>query len=297
MLNMDIGLIKAVTEMQNMQREEMPDYFRLWDNQTISVNWTLRASIQQPEAIFNTAYIPGDDGKATILYHQCQDELYATIRSINLVRTEDGVWDVPEAQYWQHGAYMGDILDEYPDSSCANFSYLQNVYVDRTGPICESNRTIWRDQKRYFCVPSTDYRWVRHYKIISRPETDHKRHQGFSYRYLCMLTTVNSVWLIITAMLWLYVELNSQLLQKCGPLGTWRAVLDLSAALRSILGHHTGAYTEKELERAVKRLHSLTYIVCEDESTGVEKISLAECTANGSWQREKIDLKWKVKYS
>jgi hypothetical protein len=111
-----------------------------------------------------------------------------------------------------------------------------------------------------------------------------------------MLTTVNSIWLFITAVVWLNIELRSQIVQKRGRLGTWRAILDLATALQAVLGHDTGAYSEAELERAVERLSPLVYGVQEDESGTVEGIALSACSSTVSRARRRLRLGWETKY-
>jgi hypothetical protein len=95
---------------------------------------------------------------------------------------------------------------------------------------------------------------------------------------------------------WLDVELRSQLVQKRGQLGTWRAILDLATALQAVLGRDTGAYDEEELERAVARLNPLVYVVQEDEIRSVERIALSERSSTESRARQRLRLGWETKY-
>ena len=120
--------------------------------------------------------------------------------------------------------------------------------------------------------------------------------QGFSQRYTILLTSINSVWLLITAALWLYVELYSQLLQKRGRLDKWRAVLDMASALQQRFGHDTGAYTEDELEKEVEKLTPLCYSTVAHEWSNEERIVLEECEKGENWRKGKLRLRWKVKY-
>lgn len=120
--------------------------------------------------------------------------------------------------------------------------------------------------------------------------------QGFSQRYTILLTSINSVWLLITAALWLYVELYSQLLQKRGRLDKWRAVLDMASALQQRFGHDTGAYTEDELEKEVEKLTPLCYSTVAHEGSNEERIVLEECEKGENWRKGRLSLRWKVKY-
>ncbi|THY29357.1 hypothetical protein D6D00_03606 [Aureobasidium pullulans] len=119
---------------------------------------------------------------------------------------------------------------------------------------------------------------------------------GFSQRYTILLTSINSIWLLITAVLWLYVELYSQLLQKRGRLDKWRAVLDMASALQQRFGHDTGAYTEDELEKEVEKLTPLCYSTVAHEGSNEERIVLEECEKGENWRKGRLRLRWKVKY-
>ncbi|OBW66362.1 MAG: Uncharacterized protein AUREO_035700 [Aureobasidium pullulans] len=116
---------------------------------------------------------------------------------------------------------------------------------------------------------------------------------GFSQRYAILLTSINSIWLLITAALWLYVELYSQLLQKRGRLDKWRAVLDMASALQQRFGHDTGAYTEDELEKEVEKLTPLCYSTVAHEGSNEERIVLEK---GENWRKGRLRLRWKVKY-
>ncbi|KAG9620833.1 hypothetical protein KCU64_g21595, partial [Aureobasidium melanogenum] len=50
--------------------------------------------------------------------------------------------------------------------------------------------TWWTDENNFRCLPSTDHAW------------------GFSYQYTILLTSVNSIWLLVTAALWLLTGRN-----------------------------------------------------------------------------------------
>ncbi|KAH0149751.1 hypothetical protein KCU67_g10946, partial [Aureobasidium melanogenum] len=132
------------------------------------------------------------------------------------------------------------LLTKYPSSSCLN-RYMLGLQDLFQLPNYTPNTTWWTDENNFRCLPSTDYAW------------------GFSYQYTILLTSVNSIWLLVTAALWLLVEIKSETLQKRGAMGPWRAVLDLASALQDRLGHDTGGYTEVELEKAIQKLQPLTY--------------------------------------
>lgn len=101
----------------------------------------------------------------------------------------------------------------------------------------------------------------------------------------------------MTAILWLHVELKSQFLQKRGPLGTWRAVIDLANAVQEKLGRDTGVYTEAQLETEIGKIQPLTYSIEQDAPDDLGRIRLGTYgEGDEEWPRRDLSLDWKVKY-
>ncbi|THW06821.1 hypothetical protein D6D25_08075, partial [Aureobasidium pullulans] len=212
--------------------------------------------------------------ESTIFYQSCVDRETMGIYYLNVTYTTPDYWS-PFTTFdngTRHGS-TPSLITSYEDESCNTlFVTLQLSYYDLSYGV---NRTFWENPTNFLCVPADYYRW------------------GFSQRYTILLASINSVWLLITAALWLYVELYSQLLQKRGRLDKWRAVLDMASALQQRFGHDTGAYTEDELEKEVEKLTPLCYSTVAHEGSNEERIVLEECEKGENWRKGKLRLRWK----
>jgi hypothetical protein len=79
-------------------------------------------------------------------------------------------------------------------------------------------------------------------------------------------------------------------------MGMWRAISDLSSAVRERLGDDIGAFTESELEREIGEMQGLEYIVEEFEGDRMQRIKLREGNSGDGVRREKFRLGWRRKY-
>ncbi len=70
---------------------------------------------------------------------------------------------------------------------------------------------------------------------------------------------VNSDWLLGLWLLWVDADTNSELCRKRRRLGLWRAVADISEAMREELGPNICAYDENELSKALSKKPPLKY--------------------------------------
>ncbi|KAH0279784.1 hypothetical protein KCU91_g1479, partial [Aureobasidium melanogenum] len=251
-----------------------PENVTMPNNVTISPDWSMEVNMIPTAIVISSS----DSKNGTMLFEQCLD-----VNEMGMFWA-DAYFDVESGGDWfASGDYRATdptrqkLLTKYPSASCMN-RYMLGLQDLFQRPNYMPNTTWWTDKNNFRCLPSTDYAW------------------GFSYQYTILLTSVNSIWLLITAVLWLLVETKSQSLQKRGAMGTWRAVLDLASAVQDSLGRDTGGYTEVELEKAVRKLQPLTYDVCADDATGTERISLRECDENNECRKKKFTLRWKTKY-
>lgn len=108
------------------------------------------------------------------------------------------------------------------------------------------------DQSNYFCTTKNNEYQVRLSPLLRTHKTD-LRQWGFSYEWMFVVSIVNSVWLVGLWILWLDCDINSEFCRKGRRLGIWRAVADISEALREELGPNICAYSEEELAQALKK--------------------------------------------
>ncbi|KAG9999629.1 hypothetical protein KCU78_g15799, partial [Aureobasidium melanogenum] len=243
------------TIINGVIQDNPPEKVTMPNNITISPDWSITSGLI-PTAIVTSSF---DSKNGTMLFEQCLnvDEMgmfYADAYFDPRPGNEYGGDWFASGDYRHTDPTRQKLLIKYPAASCLN-RYMLGIQDLFQRPNYTPNMTWWTDENNFRCLPSTDYAW------------------GFSYQYTILLTSVNSIWLLVTAALWLLIEIKSQTLQKRGAIGTWRAVLDLASALQGSLGHNTGGYSEVELEKAIQKLQPLTYDVCADDATGMERIS------------------------
>ncbi|THX21744.1 hypothetical protein D6C90_03434 [Aureobasidium pullulans] len=274
MVNADVGP-EAIVKDLSITITAPPQNITMPGGNVATLHWTGdTGDIQVPQAQMP---IDPNTNESTIFYQTCVDHEKMGIYYLNVTYTTPDHWS-PFTSFdngTRHST-MPDLSTSYEDESCKNLFPLLNV--DYYGLYYLINFGWWETPVNFLCVPADYYRW------------------GFSQRYTILLTSINSVWLLITAALWLYVELYSQLLQKRGRLDKWRAVLDMASALQQRFGHDTGAYTEDELEKEVEKLTPLCYSTVAHEGSNEERIVLEECEKGENWRKGRLRLRWKVKY-
>lgn len=126
-----------------------------------------------------------------------------------------------------------------------------------------------------------------HYTCESEPNV---YQWGFSGEWVIIAASVNSFWLFGLWILWLDADSKSQLVRKGRRMGTYRAIVDISEAMREDLGPNLCAYSEKELTDAVRKKAPLKYFVSEEKEDGVSHIGLS------SRPSDKVQLSWDQEY-
>jgi hypothetical protein len=91
-------------------------------------------------------------------------------------------------------------------------------------------------------------------------------------------------------MLWLDCDTNSELCKKGRRLGLWRAISDISEAMREELGPNICAYSESELAEVLKNRPPIKYYVDHGTSQEPSHIGLSS-KASG-----RIRLRWDHEY-
>ena len=115
-------------------------------------------------------------------------------------------------------------------------------------------------------------------------------HWGFSAEWLQIFVCVSSVWLFGLWIVYVDADYNSKLCKIGRRMGIYRAILDISEAIREDLGPNLCAYSEAELAAALKKLGPLKYYVSDAEEGQVAHIGLS------SRKSEKVELSWDQSY-
>lgn len=113
---------------------------------------------------------------------------------------------------------------------------------------------------------------------------------GFSFEWLFVATIVNTCWLLGLWILWLDCDVNGEFCKKGRRLGMWRAIADLSEAMREELGPNICAYTEEELAEALKHRPPIKYYATHGTADKPGHIGLTSHT------QRKFSLRWDREY-
>jgi len=117
-----------------------------------------------------------------------------------------------------------------------------------------------------------------------------QRQWGFSYEWIFITVIANSVFLFGLYILWLECDINSELCKKGRRLGVWRAIADLSEAMKEDLGTDTCAYSNEELSLRLSKMDYIKYYVDESAEKEVAHIGLS------SRPSARVRLRWNQKY-
>jgi hypothetical protein len=117
-----------------------------------------------------------------------------------------------------------------------------------------------------------------------------KSQWGFSSEWFFVVAVVNSCWLLGLCILWLDCDTNSELCKKGRRLGLWRAIADISEAMREELGPNICAYSEKELAEALKNTPPIKYYVKHGTEQEPGHIGLSTQSSG------KVELRWDHEY-
>ena len=107
-----------------------------------------------------------------------------------------------------------------------------------------------------------------------------------------MTVVVNTVFLYGLWFLWLDCDTNSELCKKGRRLGLWRAVADISEAMREELGPNICAYSEQELAEALKNKPPIKYYATPAQTDEPGHIGLSSRTRSSGTFR----LQWNQEY-
>ena len=113
---------------------------------------------------------------------------------------------------------------------------------------------------------------------------------GFSAEWAYVLVIVNSCWLVGLWIVWVDADHNSQLCRKRRRMGTYRAIADISEAMREDLGRNLCAYSEDELRKAVRKQGFIKYYVSNEEDGMPAHLGLSSRPSG------KVKLEWGQKY-
>jgi hypothetical protein len=125
-----------------------------------------------------------------------------------------------------------------------------------------------------------------------RPDPLTQPQWGFSVEWLTVTTVINSVWLLGLWILWIDCDTNSELCRKGRRLGVWRAVVDISEAVREELGPNICAYSEPELADALAKRPPVRYYAKHGTVDEPGHIGLSSRTPSKS----RFRLRWNHEY-
>ena len=109
---------------------------------------------------------------------------------------------------------------------------------------------------------------------------------GFAGEWVLLVICINGFWVFGLWILWLDTELKSQLTIAGRRMGIYRAIADVSEAMREDLGSNLCAYSDRELARAVKKQGPVKYYVQEAKGDGLGRIGLS------SRKSDKVSITW-----
>ncbi|KUJ19250.1 uncharacterized protein LY89DRAFT_780239 [Mollisia scopiformis] len=143
----------------------------------------------------------------------------------------------------------------YWDDAFLNTTWWAQFYKNATSLYDPSTWDSWgfwpSMPQNYRCIPLNGiYQW------------------GFSSQWLMIAAIVNSVFILGLWILWVDCDLRSELCKKGRRLGLWRAVADISEAMREELGPNICAYDEWDLAEALRRKDPIKYYA--EPGDGVE---------------------------
>lgn len=202
------------TILNAMLEHKPPENVTMPNNITISPDWSMEIG-QVPTAIVISS---SDSKNGTMLFEQCLnvDEMGMFYAEAYFDLETGGDW-FASGDYRATDPTRQKLLTKYPSSSCLNRYMLGRQDLFQL-PNYGANKTWWTDENNFRCLPSTDYAWVsvRASMIVKQDKTKLSvvPKQGFSYQYTILLTSVNSIWLLVTAALWLLVEIKSELSRR-----------------------------------------------------------------------------------
>ena len=175
-------------------------------------------------------------------------------------------WNSPNLQKSWDSVFNESIMLQYAnDTSSDRFYEIMKT---------ELPRFDLNDSSRYTCQLQDDkFVW------------------GFSSRWLFISSILLSLWLFGLWVMWVDADHNSQFCRKGRRMGHYRAALDVAAALNDEFGPDTGAYSDGQLYKRVKKMPPVKYVVEEDEQTLTGRIGLSTRRSG------RVKLHWNEKYA
>ncbi|KAE9981709.1 hypothetical protein EG327_006110 [Venturia inaequalis] len=113
---------------------------------------------------------------------------------------------------------------------------------------------------------------------------------GFATFWVLLSALLCTIWIIGTYAIWLDAQHHSELVRKGRKMGMNRAIVDVAESITEALGPEINAYSEAELEKALKKHPGVMFSVEERVEKGTERIRL-------SYKRDgRLQLSWMKKY-
>jgi hypothetical protein len=154
------------------------------------------------------------------------------IHSLSYIIGPRPVGLLPNATYQQDGDYFNP---EIPwDMSLISYFYFEGQYY---------NWEYFHQADNMICIQTNNYGW------------------GFSTTLVFYFYFLFGSWCVGTYGVWVHMNRKSEMSLKGRAMDKYRAVTDLSEAMRNDLGDRTCAYTGKELGQELDKIQGVKYVV------------------------------------
>ncbi len=170
--------------------------------------------------------------------------------------------DVIEYDYFGTGSAADeiDLLINYPiDNDLYSFGYTLEPGVVQ-------------------CIANQTYKW------------------GFSYNLIYLATIGNAFWVASMYGIWVHVNRKSELCKKGRRLWSYRAAIDMAEAVGQDLGPNICAYSDKELETALRRRPPIKYAVWPPTDENCTEDRPAHIGLSRAKQGGAVDLRFDQSY-
>lgn len=159
------------------------------------------------------------------------DEL-RPIHSLSYIIGPRPVGLLPNATYQQDGDYFNP---EIPwDMSLISYFYFEGQYY---------HWEYFHQADKMICIQTNNYGW------------------GFSSTLALYFDLLFGIWCVVTYGVWVHINCKSEMSLKGRVMDKYRAVTDLSEAMRNDLGDRTCAYSGKELSQELDKIQGVKYVV------------------------------------
>jgi len=168
------------------------------------------------------------------------------------------VYDNSERRYSIDSNYTTNITIEGRLYHFRNWMFREGITGAYDSDYCYLNKTIPNLQDLAQCLPESYFVW------------------GFSSLMVYINLSLFMVWLFGMYLVWLDARIYSALCRSGRKVrGHYRAVADLSEAMKEVLGDEICAYSDSELARELSKQPGMTYYASDPHDGGASHIGLS----------------------